>query len=423
LADSQSPPLRLAYLNTRYPFLSHTFIQREVASLREQGVEVVTFSIRRPGVEELGVGADTREVSSTVYLLPGVGRLGFGALRAFVTSPLRLVRVVLAAQRLSPGGLGARFRHLAYAVEAVALAQGMRRSGLTHVHVHMANNAAMVALLASRFDPRIRYSLTIHGSAEFFDVFRLRLREKAENAEFVRCISLFCRAQVMAWTSPASWDRFHVVHCGIPLDAFSGIEPGRDGLLRVLTVGRLVAVKAYPVLFEALVILKARGIPWKLRMAGDGPERGRLEALAERLGIGDSVEFLGAIGEPRIPEELRRAGVLVVSSFMEGTPVVLMEAMAAGVPVLGTRVGGIPELVEDKATGRVVSPSSPQEIASALADIWERAPEAAARAAAARRRVESDFDARATGREMLSLFRRYVARSPGTDAQPSPGRG
>jgi glycosyltransferase involved in cell wall biosynthesis len=404
-------PARLAYLNARYPALSHTFIQREVEDLRERGVEVVTFSVRKPSLSELGEGADPGEVARTTYLLRG-GHLARGVLRALVASPLRLLRVLWASQRLSPGGWRARARHAAYAAEAVRLAHEMRRRALSHVHVHMANNAAMVALLATRFDPSLRYSMTIHGSAEFFDVFRLRLREKAESAVFVRCISDFCRAQVMAWTDPAAWDRFHVVHCGIPSDAFAGGESRRDTTMRVLRVGRLVPIKAYPVLFEALRSLDARGVPWALRMAGDGPERARLEALAERLGISDRVEFLGAVSAPRIPDEMRRASVLVVSSCMEGVPVVLMEAMAAGLPVLGTRVGGVAELVEDGATGRVVSPGSAEALASALAEMWEDPRGTAARAEAARERVRSEFDLRGTGPRMRALFERYGVIPP-----------
>jgi glycosyltransferase involved in cell wall biosynthesis len=412
----------VAYLNTRYPALSHTFIQREVESLRELGVEVVTFSIRRPSVEELGKGANPKEIASTVYLLRGAA-VALGVLRALVLSPLRSLRLLSASQRLSPSGLGARLRHLAYAAEAVRLAQEMRRRGLTHVHVHMANNGAMVALLATRFDARLGYSLTVHGPAEFYDVFNLRLREKAENAAFVRCISDFCRAQVMTWTDPAVWDRLHVVHCGISVDDFAWSVRQQDGTLRVLSIGRLAPVKAHPILFEALRGLAERGVPWTLRIAGSGPEKGRLEELAKRLGISHRVEFLGPVAASRMPEELRRAGILVLPSFMEGVPVVLMEAMASGVPVLTTRVGGIAELVEDRVTGRVVHAGSAEAITAALTEMWGDPRATASRAEAARDHVCREFDARATGGRMRSLFERYAAAptAPSTLRDGPPG--
>jgi glycosyltransferase involved in cell wall biosynthesis len=277
----------------------------------------------------------------------------------------------------------------------------------------MANHGALVALLAGRFDRPIRYSLTIHGSAEFFDVFRLRLGAKVENAVFVRCISDFCRAQVLAWTDPSAWERVHVVHCGISLDEFAWGVPRQDGVLRILTVGRLTAVKAQPLLLDAVQGLTPRGVPWTLRIAGSGPLRAGLEERARRLGISDRVEFLGPVAASRMPEELRRAGLLVVPSFMEGIPVVLMEAMASGVPVLTTRVGGVAELVDDGVTGRVVNAGSAEALTTALAEIWSDPVATASRAVAARERVSSDFDARGTARQMRSLFERYVTGPAG----------
>lgn len=405
------PRIRLAYLNTRYPALSHTFIQREIEALRDDGVDVVPVSIRRPTVAELGRGADVAEMSRTVYLLDRPRRVAWGLATALLRRPLRFLRALAASQALSPGGLRARARHLAYALEAVLLARELRLRTLDHVHVHMANNGAMVALLATKFDDALTYSLTIHGSAEFFDIERLRVREKAEGASFVRFISESGRAQIMAFTDASAWTKFHVVHCGVDVAAFSGRPRPVCGPLHVLAIGRLTPIKGYRVLLGALQSLAAQGLTWDLRMAGDGPERASLEALAARLGIRDRVEFLGPLAPAGIRDELQRAGVLVVSSFMEGIPVVLMEAMAAGVPVISTRVGGVSELVEDGITGRLVSPGSETALASALGEVWEDSAAAERRTTAARARIQDGFEIRSSARQMRALFHKYAGRS------------
>lgn len=407
-ARIDSSPLRVAYLNTRYPALSHTFIQQEILALEELGVEILPFSIRKPSLAELGEGADDHEIRRTVYVLDGVARFGRRLLVAVLCAPIRALRTVIASQRVSPDGLRPRIRHLAYALEGIALATALRRRRVHHVHVHMGNSGAMVAVLARTFEPRVRYSLTIHGPAEFLDVAGLRLARKAHDAEFVRFISDCGRAQTMALTSPSDWERFHVVHCGVRVGFRPARAPRSPGPLRILAIGRLAAVKGFPILLEAVRGLTGRGVPWTLRIAGDGPERSELEALASRLGIDKSVEFLGPVAPPVIQGELQKADVLAQSSFLEGIPVVLMEAMAAGVPVIATRVGGVPELIEDRVSGRLARPGCAEAVEALLHEVWADPQGAAVRAVAGRRMVEQSFDIRGTAKEMRALFERYV---------------
>jgi glycosyltransferase involved in cell wall biosynthesis len=416
------PPIdvRLGYLNTRYPALSHTFIQREIEALRARGAHVAPFSVRKPTLAELGRGASAEEIDRTTYLLDRPMRFLARCLGAGVVSPARALRTLFMAQRLSPSGLGMRLRHIAYALEAMVLARLLRRQRLQFVHVHMANNGAAVALLATVYDPKLQYGLTIHGSAEFFDMVRLAVRQKAERAAFVRFISECGRAQVMAYTDPATWDRFHVVHCGLDLDGFGPRAARERGPLAVLAIGRLTAIKGYPILLRALAQLSTRDVPWRLRMAGDGPDGRALEALARRLGIDNDVHFLGPVAPDLLQAEFQRADVLVVSSFMEGIPVVLMEAMAAHVPVVSTRVGGVPELISDGVSGLLVSPGSAEALADALERLHADPDAAARRAVKARETVERSFNLRTTTSELGRLLERYVPAGlktpPGTEA-------
>lgn len=411
--------LRIAYLNSRYPALSHTFIEREVRMVREEGVEVHTFSIRRPGKPDLLGPIHKEEAMRTFYILDGK-LLASALFWGLVTRPMGFVRAFLASQRISPPGIKARTLHLAYAIEAILLARELRRRGLYHVHVHMANNGAAVALLAAELDRFIRYSLTIHGSAEFFNVKDVNLKVKAQKASFVRCVSNFCRAQVMAWTDPEAWPRFHVVHTGLDVEDFPARPPARQGQeLRILTVGRLEPIKGYHLLMEACKRLLEKGIEWRWDMVGDGPLRARLEKSARDLGLADRIQFSGAVGQDAIQAHFDRADLMVVSSFMEGVPVVLMEAMAKGLAVVSTNVAGVPELVDHGSTGLLVLPGSAEALADALERIASDVEFRCSSGQMAREKVARDFSIQSIGRQMAELFRKYSTVSGGTEGTSS----
>jgi glycosyltransferase involved in cell wall biosynthesis len=404
--------IRLAYLNTEYPSLSHTFIEREVRSVRGTGIEVHTCSVRRPGRSgTLGV-AHAAAAAETFYLLDGALPLLLDQVWGKLRHPLRYLRTLFAAQRIAPPGLRSRFLHAVYGMEGVRLVRELRRRGLTHVHVDMANNGAMVARLATIFDPRLTYSLTVHGPSEFFNVEKNRLTEKVEGALFTRCISNFCRGQVMTWVDPGVWDRLHIVHCGVDPNVFTP-RPGRAaGPFRLLTVGRLAPVKGYEITLQACRLLTARGVDWHLDMIGDGPSRERLQRMAADLGIAGQVTFHGAAGQDEILAHFDRADALVVSSFLEGVPVVLMEAMAKELAVIATRVAGIGELVEDGVSGLLVDASSVEDLAAAMERLANERDRLREYGKAGRQRVLAEFAHPGVGERMAGLFRRYLGGEP-----------
>ncbi len=399
----------VAYLNSHYPSVSHTFIEREIAALREEGVDVIPFSVR-PG-ERFG-RINARAADETIVLLDSMATLLLRSAGRMMRHPVRAMRAIICAQRLSQPGVRERLRHLVYAIEAARLAVELRTRHLNHVHVHMANNGAMVALLACVHDPAISYSLSIHGSAEFFNVDCNNLAAKAERALFVRCISNFCRSQVMAWSKPEAWERYHVVRCGIDPgetiadDATSAAASHRP--LRLITVGRLHPIKGYAMLLRACSALRDHGLDWTLDLIGDGPERARLNALARELMIADRVRFHGALPPEQTRERYRSADIMVMSSFMEGVPVVLMEAMAAGLPVIATRVGGIPELVDEGISGLLVSPASAEQLTDALCELGAASRDRrAAMGRAGRERVMKAYALDRLGRQMSGLFEQF----------------
>lgn len=411
-AEAGAPAV--AYLNSQYPSLSHTFIEREVRALRARGIRVRTFTIRAADHAGRLGGAHAEAARETTVILSGAGAIARDVLGAVARSPLGVLRAVRESQRLAPGGLRSRLRHLAYAAEGLRLAAELRRARLTHVHVHMANNGAAAALLACAYDPRLTYSLTIHGSAEFFHVDTWSLAPKAERAVFVRCISNFCRAQVMAWTRPEAWERFHVVPCGIDPDAFPLRGGSPDGPIRLLAVGRLAPIKGYAVLLDACAELSRRRVDWVLSLVGDGPERGALERRARDLGIADRVTFEGAVAAEAIAGHYRSAEVIVVSSFMESTPVVLMEGMACGLAVAGTRVGGIPDLVTDGVHGVLVAPGSGSALADGLGALATKRGRLADMGRSGREAVRRMHDIHDVGAAMSELLRGCLAPKSAT---------
>ncbi|MHB8622281.1 MAG: glycosyltransferase [Sulfuricaulis sp.] len=404
----QSSPIRIAYLNTEFPALSHTFIEREVRAVRALGVQVETFSVQRPGRHARLSDTHEKAAHETFYILNGVAPMASSLFLALIASPAGFLRAIVASQQLAPPGLKSRVRHAVYACEGMRLARELRRRKLEHLHVHMANTGAAVAMMACRYAPSLRYSISIHGSAEFFQVNSWRLAPKAEGAMFVRCISNFCQAQVMIWTNPQVWSNFHIVHCGIEPTAFLPRPTRRPGPLRLLTVGRLHAIKGYYLLLDAIAALTRDGLIVDLDMVGDGSERVALEQRVQTLGLGGRVRFSGAVSQDAIGAHYDDADAIVVSSFMEGVPVVLMEAMAKELGVIATRVGGIPELVEDGVSGFLVNPGSADALMASIRVVAADPELCRRQGKAGRKRVLAEYSLDQVGAGMAGLFRKYL---------------
>ena len=247
----------------------------------------------------------------------------------------------------------------------------------------------------------------MHGSAEFYDVADHRLPEKVRDARFVICVSDFTRSQLMMWLGHDQWRKLHVVHCAIDTEVFRR-EMDRDGVpdsLHVLTVSRLVLGKGLTFLLEAVAQLRDRGLEVSLTVVGDGPERPALEDQARRLRIEDRVRLLGAIGQDEIRESYAVADAFCLPSFAEGVPVVLMEAMAMQLPVVATRITGVPELVEHGHSGLLVTPARSEELADALERLARSPEERHALGAAGRDKVLSDFELSRSADALARLYR------------------
>lgn len=384
---------RVAYLVSQYPATSHTFIRREVEALRGHGVEIETFSVRRPSSAEIVSPADAAAHDTTFYILPLSPLRLIGAhLAAFTARPARYLSTFVAALKHRAPGLRALLWSMFHFVESIVLARELHRRGITHLHNHFANAGATVGYLAARY-LQMPWSLTLHGISETDYPAGLMLADKVRAAQFVACVSWFGRAQAMRLVEPDQWLKFMTVRCALDLKSLTqGQRSANAEQQNIICVGRLSSEKGHYGLLSALAAVRAKGIDAKLTLVGDGPEGAKLKAMAAELLPEDAVVFAGRLDERATLAAVAQADLLVLPSFMEGLPVVLMEAMALGTPVISSRIAGVPELITEGAEGRLFTPANWDELADVLARALTETEATACMAAAAREKIAREFD-------------------------------
>ncbi len=359
---------KLAYLVNVYPKISHSFIRTEIAALERAGLQVAPFTIRRTS-ETFSDPEDRREAERTVTLLDGnAAGLARAVLRSFLSRPVKSLRALWFSLRAERSPLHA----FAYFAEAALLAKEMERRHIAHVHVHFGTNPVAVARLASRL-AGISYSFTAHGPDEFDAPRALNLPGKIADAAFAVGVSSFGRSQLMRWSDPVHWDRIKVVRCAVAPHFLESRSDAGLQTKRLISVARLSAQKGLPLLLAAAARVAATH-DFTLDIIGDGEDRAMLEAQIRQLNLHDHVRLLGWRSSDDVREELTASRALVLPSFAEGLPVVLMEALALGRPTVTTAIAGIPELV-DGANGWLVPSGSIDAIAEAMQAVLEASPE------------------------------------------------
>lgn len=406
--------LRLAYLVSQYPAVSHTFILREVCELRRRGVHVHTISVNPPDRRAEHLGAEERREADRTFVLKlvPVHSVFFAFLRTVFLRPLGVVLGMLLAIRLGRGSPTATLRRFFYFAEAILVGDWMRRQCLVHLHVHFATPAATVALLAKRIFG-ISYSLTVHGPDEFYNVAEYHVREKIEAASFICAIGNYCRSQLMKLSDPCHWDKFVISPLGVDSDIFRKAPAlgAKPSAFRILCVGRLVPSKGQALLLEAVKMIRAMGLSVEVTLAGDGPDRRRLESAASDMGISDCCRFLGAVNPDRIRELYEAADLFVLPSFAEGIPVVLMEAMAMELPCVSTTVNGIPELIESGRSGLLVPPSDAHSLCQAILTLMDDGDYRRSLASAGRGRVLEHYNLGSNIARLETIFRSRIVRA------------
>ncbi|MCI5180374.1 MAG: colanic acid biosynthesis glycosyltransferase WcaL [Candidatus Electrothrix sp. AW3_4] len=361
--------MRIAYLINQYPKVSHTFIRREILALKELGVEVYRYSIQRTPINELVDEKDIEEHRKTYTLLSaGLHGLLFAAIRTFISYPANFLKAFWQAFLLGWGSRRGVFFHYAYLAEACLLKQQLELSGIDYIHAHFATNSTTVALLC-KFLSGIEYSFTIHGACDFDDPVGWYLNKKIEHAKFVVAVSDFGRSQLMRLCSYEQWNKIKIIHCTVDDSFLKEKDVSVQYNCRLVSLGRLCNEKGHLCLLEALKEVKNDGIDFEMFFVGDGEMRNLLEKWIYDNGLQSRVHITGRASGEQVKQELLASRAMILPSFMEGLPVVIMEALALHRPVVSTYVAGIPELVEDRVNGLLVPAGSVEKLVVALKEI------------------------------------------------------
>ena len=395
--DRRGPrDLTVAYVMSRFPKLTETFILQELVAMDRAGVRIELHPLLRQTGEPVQPAAEpwVERAHYLPFLSPAIVASQWHFLRdrrrrrRYVRAFVDMVAGAWRSPNFLVGGIGV-FPKVAHA------ARQMQAEGVDHVHCHFANHPAMAGFLIHRLTG-IPYSFTAHGSDLHVD--RTMLPAKAREAAFVVTISEDNRRLIESTCRTVEDGKVSVIRCGVDLDAFGPAVVDGSGPLRIVAVGTLHEVKGQAHLIEACRLLDERGVAFTCRIIGDGPDRDALAGLIDAAGLGRRVVLAGRMTSDAVADELGSADVLVAPSVptrtgkREGIPVVLMEAMAAGLPVVASRLSGIPELVTDASDGFLVPPGDDAAIADALERL-ARDPTLRRRlGAAGRATIERSFD-------------------------------
>ncbi len=397
--------MRIAYFINQYPKVSHSFIRREILALERQGVEVQRIALRGWDAE-LQDADDASERAKTRYVLQrGIKGLLAPAWQVLRAQPRRFFQALQLAMRVGLRADRAWPYHLVYLAEACQVLQWLQAGEARHVHAHFGTNSTEVVMLANVLGGPA-YSFTVHGPEEFDKPQFLHMGEKVRRAAFVAAVSSYGRSQLFRWVAHDHWAKVKVVHCGLERSFHEVAPVGVPTAPRLVCVGRLCEQKGQLLLLEAARVLAARSIAFELVLAGDGEMRGQVEALIARHGLQQQVRITGWISSAQVREEILAARALVLPSFAEGLPVVIMEAMALRRPVLTTYVAGIPELVRPGENGWLFPAGAVDELAAAMADCLAQPAEVLQRMGeAARQRVLQRHDIDTEAARLASYFK------------------
>lgn len=370
------PQPRIAYLTNNYPKVSHSFIRREILALEAQSVDVLRFALRGWDAEVVDADDVSEKRHTRHTLKDGLGSLLMTALKTMIQRPKPFFSALKAALAMSRRGQRSWPYHLIYLAHACNIYTWLRAETppVTHLHAHFGTNPAEIAHLVNLLGGP-PYSFTVHGMDEVDHAKALHFARKVAGAEFAIAISSYSRAQLLRELPPANWPKVKVVHCGLTEDFFVEETPPLPPSPTFLCIGRLSSEKAHLILLDAFARVAKAHPAARLVLAGDGDLRPQIAARIAVLGLDQAVTITGWISSDDVREQIRQCHVLVQPSFIEGLPVVIMEAMAMRRAVISTYVAGIPELVQPDKTGWLVPAGDIDTLTIAMMDSITASPE------------------------------------------------
>ena len=339
--------MKVCYLINQYPKISHTFIRTEILALERLGAQVLRVSVRDAN-ESILNEIDTQEHGKTHFIINGtrVGLLQTFA-RLFFKNLPSIVTLLPLWLSLARRANSSYLKHFFYLLEACWLSDFCKKHDVEHLHAHFGTNPATLALLCHKLGGP-SYSFTVHGPEEFDSPVALSIREKIHHAKFVVAITSYCRSQLSRWSDFSDWSKIIEVHCAVD-QAILAAEPKASAAPKQLvSIGRLCEQKGQFLLLQAIKELKVLHPDVMLNLVGDGEFRQIIEHYIREHQLESNVTLMGWQSGSAIAEALDAASIMVLPSFAEGLPVVIMESFARKTPVLTTYIAGIPELVNDE---------------------------------------------------------------------------
>jgi glycosyltransferase involved in cell wall biosynthesis/peptidoglycan/xylan/chitin deacetylase (PgdA/CDA1 family) len=409
-ADGGTP--HVAYVTSRFPKLSETFVLTELLAVRGRGVRVDVHPLQRK--REPVMHPEAREPAAEAYYEPLLSPAVLSSQLYWLRRrPRAYLGTVTAALRGTWGSPKFFAGALVFLPRAAHAARRMQEAGVEHVHCHFAHHPTLAGFVIRRLTG-IPYSFTAHGSDLHVD--RTMLPQKVAEAAFVATISEDNRRLIIDTAGERFADRVHVIRAGVDTAHFAppvngDRRPGSPaGALRIVCVGTLHEVKGQRHLVEACRLLAEQGVDVHGRLIGDGEDRAMLEGAIAAAGLQGRVELAGALTRDQVAAELAAADVLVAPSVptkqgrREGIPVVLMEAMSSGLPVVASRISGIPELVQDDVSGLLAPPGDAAALAAALRRLADDPGLRARLGVAGRRTVQEGFDVERSAEQLIERF-------------------
>ncbi|PVH28335.1 glycosyltransferase [Pararhodobacter oceanensis] len=361
--------MKTGYVLNTYPAPSHSFIRREMRALERRGFQIHRFAMR-PFDGVLVDPADQAEAARTEYVLgKGILAMIWALFTVGLQAPLRMHSGLALALKTGWRSEAGVFKHLIYYLEAAYVARRMFEENIPHIHAHFGTNAATVAMLAGYLTAR-PYSFTVHGPEEFDKPAAIALPEKIARAEFVVAISSYGRSQLCRLVDYRMWPKIKTVHCGIEPEHYPAAQPMPESRpVRFVNIGRFAEQKGQLLLIDAMEELVKRGVNARLTLVGDGELRPALERAISHAGLGAHITLTGWLDEEGVSREIENAHALVLPSFAEGLPMVIMEAMVTARPVIATWIAGVPELMQAGKTGWLVPAGNTAALVEAMTEL------------------------------------------------------
>lgn len=402
--------MKFGYLIPEWPGSSHVWAWREIKHLRELGLDVALLSTRPPKTPSRHAFAAAAS-AETIYLWPAPWyALAWDVLAVAARHPVRFLGCAVAAFWLPVHRRPRWLANLPLLAFACRLVRRARRHGIGFLHTPIAASSGLLCWFARRLDG-LPYSVTVaaalqdHGGA---------MTQKLAAAEFVSCVVEQLRQRVLREHPEVSPDRLALTPHGVDVATWQPPPDGRragGGPLRVLSIGRLHPAKGHDVLLRAMAQLVADGVAVQLRIAGEGPDRARLDGIVRELGLAAHVTLLGGLGEDECLAEAQAADAFALASRAEAIGVSVLEAMATGLPAVATCVGGIGEYLRDGENALAVPVDDVGAVAKALAALAADPALRARLGAAGRRTVVQGYDSRIGARALADMLTAAARRA------------